>query len=67
MKDQKWDARVRELDGELQRTDISDSRRLKYEQELEELIDRRLKQRPESITDEELIRIVQAHAPEKFL
>ncbi len=67
MKDQKWDARVREIDGELQRTDISDSRRLKYEQELEELIDRRLKQRPESITDEEVIRIVQAHAPEKLV
>ncbi len=67
MKDQKWDARVREIDGELQRTDISDSRRLKYEQELEELIDRRLKQRPESITDEEVIRIVLAHAPEKLV
>ncbi len=67
MKDQKWDARVREIDGELQRTDISDSRRLKYEQELEELIDWRLKQRPDSLTDEELIRIVQAHAPEKLV
>ncbi len=67
MKDQKWDARVREIDEELQRTDISDSRRLKNEQELEELIDWRLKQRPESITDEELIRIVQAHAPEKLV
>ena len=67
MKDQKWDARVREIDEDLQRTDISDSRQLKYEQELEELIDWRLKQRPESITDEELIRIVQAHAPEKLV
>lgn len=67
MKDQKWDARVREIDGELRRTDISESRRLKYEQELEELIDWRLKQRPESLTDEELIRIVQAHAPEKLV
>ena len=67
MKDQKWDARVREIDEELQRTDISDSRRLKNQQELEELIDWRLKQRPESITDEELIRIVQAHAPEKLV
>ena len=67
MKDQKWDARVREIDEELQRTDISDGRRLKNEQELEELIDWRLKQRPESITDEELIRIVQAHAPEKLV
>lgn len=67
MKDQKWDARVREIDEELQRTDISDSRRLKNEQELEELIDWRLKQHPESITDEELIRIVQAHAPEKLV
>ena len=67
MKDQKWDARVREIDEDLRRTDISDSRRLKYEQELEELIDWRLKQRPESLTDEELIRIVQAHAPEKLV
>ncbi len=67
MKDQKWDARVREIDGELQRTDISESRRLKYDQELEELIDWRLKQRPDSLTDEELIRIVQAHAPEKLV
>lgn len=67
MKDQKWDARVREIDEELQRTDISDSRRLKNELELEELIDWRLKQHPESITDEELIRIVQAHAPEKLV
>ena len=67
MKDQKWDARVREIDSDLQRTDISDSRRLRYEQELEELINWRLKQRPESLTDEELIRIVQAHAPEKLV
>ncbi len=67
MKDQKWDARVREIDEELQRTDISDSRRLKHEQELEELIDWRLKQHPEPLTDEELIRIVQAHAPEKLV
>ncbi len=67
MKDQKWDARVREIDEDLQRTDISDSRRLKYDQELEELIDWRLKQRPETLTDEELIRIVQAHAPEKLV
>jgi hypothetical protein len=67
MKDQKWDARVREIDGELRRTDISDSRRLKYEQELEELIDKRLAQRVEPLTDEELIRIVQAHASEKLV
>ena len=67
MKDQKWDARVREINGDLQRTDISDSRRLKYEQELEELIDKRLAQRVEPLTDEELIRIVQAHASEKLV
>ena len=62
MNEEKWNDRVREIDGDLQRTDISPNRRLKLEQELEELIEMRLEMAPEPLTDGE-----QAHAPEKLV
>ena len=67
MRDEKWNDRVREIDGDLERSDISASRRLKLEQELEELIDMRLRTRQEPLADQELVRIVKAHAPEKLV
>ena len=62
MNEEKWNDRVREIDGDLQRTDISPNRRLKLEQELEELIEMRLEMAPEPLADGE-----QAHAPEKLV
>ncbi len=67
MNEQKWNDRVREIDGDLQRSDISPSRRLKLEQELEELIGMHLETCPEPLADGELVRIVKDHAPEKLV
>ncbi len=67
MNSEKWDNRVLDIHGDLQRTDISDSRRLKLEQELEALIDLRLKEHPERLAEEELARVLKANAPEELV
>ena len=67
MNEQKWDNRVLDIHGDLQRTDISDSRRLKLEQELEALIDLKLAQHPECSADEEIARVLKENAPEELV
>ena len=67
--DAEWDDRVREIHRELKRSDLPLDRQERLERELDELVHVPLEKRakPESLSLEEIWRLLKATAPDRYL